>query len=372
MRLRPAAALPGTVMAVVLVAGCGIGDVRRPGPVPSRTGAATTNPSPGPEVRRVKLPPGPGGEPTVEIWFADGQNAYALLRACDDLQHADRRCTAGLAATYTGGLTWQKLEHPQPVAGNQQMHVPRKDTVVLLAEPGGWYSSVDYGQSFRPSPGPELPREYFNGRRYERWCEPAPCRIRDQQPGSGPALTQPDLPGEVGGVWSTAGMIAVASVQDGRPYSSISTDQGQTWRRHEVPAPDGVRVTRVRLAGVPRLDDVWLYGYRAEDRTEFPVLWLWRGDGWRHIDAGDHPDRVTGLAPMGRGWLAVLDGGGRLGVVDEGYERRPEWPTARSVTTLSDGSLQVTGTDGVTWLGLDDLGPGGPRRRWVQIILEIG
>jgi hypothetical protein len=183
---------------------------------------------------------------------------------------------------------------------------------------------------------------------------------------------QPDLPGDVHAVTEGLdGQIWVASVADGKPYTSLSLDRGQTWRRHNVLWPNGDRVSRVSVQLSADGADAWLLGYRLGEPAEFPdFVWFYEPGGWAVRAVGGHPQ--TGFVTPAGGQVLVAAGPSGMGVLDSGvangaYQQRPDWPNARDyVVQLRDGTLVARSGDRL-WLG-----PGeGTHRAWIEIILSV-
>ncbi|HET8661848.1 MAG TPA: hypothetical protein VFM55_22985, partial [Micromonosporaceae bacterium] len=150
---------------------------------------------------------------------------------------------------------------------------------------------------------------------------------------------------------------------------------GRSWQRRDLPGPDGGPVSRVELRVSPDGRDVWLLGFGAAGRLEFPRLWLHGPGGWRVRHAGDPAPVAHAYAAAG-GQALVVAGPGGLGVVGDGYATFGDWPSATGyVRTLPDGALvaaaDTTGTDTTgggerLWLGVGR----GTNRRWIEIIVR--
>ncbi|SBT53647.1 beta propeller repeat protein [Micromonospora narathiwatensis] len=359
---------PGCVVALLLMvpvlAACSIGDVRRP--PPDRTSA-----SPGPVVTASARPPVadvhearlvrvavPDRYDPPFIEFVDAEQAYALFATCDG-RPPGRDCPALLFATQDGGRSWKPLRHPRSVAEDQQLYAP-KGLLVLAAEPFGWYASTDDGVTFTHYPGVARPPVLVgaDGRfqltqdsgRVARWDG---RRLR-------PLPAQPDLP-TVNTVREAGDLLVAAGATDGRPYAALSTDQGRTWQRSPVPAPDG-EVGVLRVMPAPG-GEVWLIGERP-DRTGFPALWQYRGN-WELVRAAGHPDEMRSAAPVGDGRVAVTGPDG-VGVVVDGRYERVNWPVGPEhyLYLLDDGTLVARAPDEIVLA----VGPVGARR-WIRVAL---
>ncbi|MFI7433521.1 hypothetical protein [Micromonospora haikouensis] len=354
------------LLAALLVpplAGCSIGDVRRPppdrtapSPRPSATGPTPSPPAADVELREVRVPVGKGYDhPYVE--FVTAEQAYALFSTCP--ARSARDCPAVLYATIDGGRSWQRLVHPLPVAENPQLYAA-PGALVLLAEPHDWYTSTDGGRTFAHSTGEQEPVAWrtVQGRfqideatgRVVRWAG----RRATPLPAQPPVRT-------LHGVVEARGLLVVAGVDGGKPYAAVSTDRGRTWQPTPVPAPDGeVGVLRpmvgpdgeARLVGWP------------PDRTGFPALWRYLGR-WVPVPAAGHPLRADSVVPLTTGRFAV-NGPDGAGVVADGRYGPLDWPVApeHHLTLLADGTLVGRAPDEV----LLATGPVG-NRRWVRVVL---
>ncbi|MEU8259555.1 hypothetical protein AB0C02_02880 [Micromonospora sp. NPDC048999] len=351
-------------LALAALGACSIGDVRRPppnrasaSPAPIATAPAGSPVADVHEVRLVRVAvPDRYDPPFIE--FVDAEQAYALFARCDG-QPPGRDCPALLFATGDGGRSWQALPHPQPVAENQQLYA-LPGLLVLLSESYGWYTSTDRGVTFTHHPGAEPPPALggANGRfqvteksgKVARWDG---RRLR-------PLAVQPGLP-MINSVRETEGMLVAAGVADGRPYAAISTDQGRSWQRTAVPAPDGeLSILWVRAAPD---GEIWLIGDQPE-RLTFPVLWIYRGN-WQLVQAAGHPEKMSSVAPVGAGRVAVTGPDG-VGVVANGRYERVSWPIGPEhyLHLLDDGTL-VASASGEVILAVGPVGA----RQWISVAL---
>ncbi|NES14478.1 MULTISPECIES: hypothetical protein [Micromonospora] len=348
------------------LAGCSIGDVRRPPPDRASASArpVASTPAPRPvadvdEVRHVVVAVTERYDPP-HVEFVDAERAYALFATCDG-RPPGRECPALLFASRDGGRSWRALPHPRPVAENQQLYAPN-GLLVLGAEPFGWYASTDGGVTFThhpgvaPPPGLTGPDGHFQvtdegGGRVARWDG---RRLT-------PLPAQPGLP-RVQDVAEAGDLLVAAGADDaGRPYAAVSADQGRSWQRTAVPAPDG-EVGVLRPVRAPD-GEPWLVGERP-DRTGFPALWRWRGQ-WEPVRADGHPERIGSAVPAGAGRVAVTGPDGAGVVVDGRYER-VSWPIGpeHHLSLLRDGTLLARGPDEIVL----NVGPVG-NRRWVRVLL---
>jgi hypothetical protein len=355
------------VVALLLVpalAACSIGDIRRKppdrasaSPRPVATAPAPPGVAPADEVRQVRVAvPQRYDQPTIE--FVDADHGYALFATCDG-RPPGRDCPALLFSTRDGGRSWRGLRHPRPIAENQQLYAP-KGLLVLDAEPYGWYASTDGGVTFTHFPGVAPPPVLVgadgrfqvtgNDGQVTRWDG---RRLR-------PLAVQPGLP-MVNAVAEAGGLLMAAGAEGGRAYAAVSSDQGGSWQRTAVPAPDGA-VGPVRVVVAPD-GEAWLIGERP-DRTGFPALWRYPGR-WESVRAAGHPGRVRSVAPIGGGRLAVTGPDG-VGVVVDGRYERVTWPLGPEhyLGLLGDGTLLARAPDEVV-LGV---GPAN-NRRWIRVTL---
>ncbi|SCG48852.1 beta propeller repeat protein [Micromonospora inositola] len=348
------------------LAACSIGDVRRPPPNRASASHRPVVTAPAPprvvgfdEVRHVRVAvPQRYDQPFVE--FADAQHGYALFAACAG-QPPGRGCPALLYVTVDGGRSWRALRHPRPAAQDQQLYaVP--GALVLLAEPYGWYTSIDGGATFAHTTGAEpLPLVAARG----------DYQVIEGLGGVGewdgrhlrPLAVQPSVPG-LNTVGHYGDLIVAAGAAAGRPYAAVSRDQGRHWLSTTVPFSGG-EVGLLRVAFAP--DGAgWLIGERP-DRTGFPALWRFvRPRSWEPERAVGHPAQARSVAPIGVGLLAVTGPDG-AGMVAGGRYYHLDWPLTAEhyLTVLTDGTIAARGPDDVI------LGTGWTaNRRWIKVILD--
>jgi hypothetical protein len=360
----------GLAAAVGLVAACEVGSIRRPAPArPPPPGASASTRAGIAEVRRAQVPV------SIEfanrtLTFVDSNRGYAFYTRCDDEdQTPDPTCEASLLATVDGGRTWSVRQHPRPFATDQQMIVSDTGTLLLLAEPYGWYVSADGGVSFRyTGSGLQPPAAYYllSGR-FQLWrSEHEPVRLVDYVDGHRRGLpTQPPLiQGATDVKYDESGRLWVAGLDGGRAFVSLSRDDGRTWQRQEVPGPSGSLVS-AWLEVSPGGGDVWLLGQPTS--TAFPRLWLFDGASWVERPAIGSPPRMRSVAALGDGVLAVSEPGGGGGLVVPPRYRASDWPLAdANLRVLSDGTLMSKRAYGEVFLAAGH----GLYRRWVQIVVE--
>ncbi|MFJ8578924.1 hypothetical protein [Micromonospora sp. NPDC093277] len=352
------------LLAMPLLMACSIGDVRRPPPdrasaSPGAVATASARPAVADvdESRIVRIAvPDRYDPPSIE--FVDAEQAYALFATCDG-RPPGRNCPALLFATHDGGRSWKALRHPRSVAENQQLYAP-KGLLVLAAEPYGWYASTDGGVTFTHYPGVAPPPVLLGAGGRFQVTEDAGKVARWDGRRLQPLPVQPDLP-TVNTVREARSMLVAAGAADGRPYAAISTDQGRSWERSPVPAPDG-EVGVLRVMAAPD-GEIWLIGKRP-DGMGFPALWIYRGN-WQLMRAAGHPDQVYSVAPVDAGRVAVTGPDG-VGVVVGGRYERVSWPVGpeHQLDLLGDGTLVAKAPDEVVL----SAGPIG-NRQWIRVVL---
>lgn len=361
-----------------LLVACDIGDIRRapPAPTPLIAGIATPDPNADAEQRGGRVPI-PDDFSLQSLEFVDAIEGYALFTRCGEARDptpAPPRptCTAALLATVDGGRSWLFRPHPQPVAANQQLIVgDGPGELMLLAEPYGWYRSVDGGRSFRRiGYSDEPPPEYFElSGPYQTWgSQDGRERVVEYVGGRRQDLpAQPPLPyGPAQVAYDGGSRLFAAGLAGGRPVVAISFDRGRTWQRYEVPGPvDSLTTVWLELSAGG--GDVWLLGQR-EPRM-FPALWRFDGSSWLPEQAAGHPAQIYGAAAVGAGLLAVTGPAGS-GLVGQERYVVSDWPLAGTdPRVLRDGTV-MTGrhADGSIWLGAGF----GPNRRWTRITIQPG
>ncbi|MEV6812948.1 hypothetical protein [Micromonospora sp. NPDC051296] len=361
---------------VVALAGCSIGDVRRtpPAPVPTPPSATPTGPPSSPEpvaeIRNTRLAvPERYDPPHVE--FIDANQGYALFGACDG-QPPGPDCRALLFATRDGGRSWQRLRHPKPVADNQQLYVA-PGVLALWAEPHGWWTSTDRGKTFRHSKGETPPPQWQAAQgRFQLIEDSGKVGVWDGN-ALRPVPTQPPLP-VLNTVMQTDGkmmtgdgtvygglVVAAGASEDGRLHAATSWDEGRSWQRIPVPAPEGeVGILRLHAAS----GELWLIGERP-DRTGFPALWRFRARDWQLVSVQGHPESGRAV-PLGAGVVAVVSPRGAGAIAEDRYVDLP-WPLTNEhyLRLLPDGTL-VAGTSAGVLLGTGQIAD----RTWTAVTLE--
>jgi len=392
------------VAALTMISGCTIGDIRRgasppagsPAPAGSGSPAPAGSGSPAPagsgpaaavEQRRVTVPV-PSDHRLFEVEFVDAEHGYAMFvgpgadlvgttsSGPDGPDGPDGPSAPGagapgssaiVLATADGGRSWQPVRHPRPVARNHQLFAGNGG-LVLLAEPYGWYVSADAGRTFThhwPTAPPPDAYQQIHGR-FQVCCDAdaRPKLVQWHHRRSSPLPEQPPLP-ELGSVAYAGGRLVAAGLRDGRPYVSVSGDEGRTWR----PVTSDRELFMVRVL-VATDGDAWLVGYTG-DPSVFPKLWRDVGDQWTPRwapqDPVGHPERFTSVVPVGGGVLAVTGRAGS-GLVTGGRYADVAWPVGDvDLRVLEDGTLfGADPADGKIWLA-----PGrGADRTWISLRLE--
>ncbi|MDG4794842.1 hypothetical protein [Micromonospora sp. WMMD1082] len=358
---------------VVLLSGCSIGDVRRtpppPEPPPSHSASPGPPPTPRPvaETRSTRLAvPARYDSPFVE--FVDAERGYALYAACDGRPPGGPDCRALLWSTRDGGRSWQRLRHPRPVADNQQLYAT-VDVLALWAEPHGWWTSTDGGETFRHSPGEAAPASWQEAQgRFQiiessgevgRWVDGVLRPLPAQPP---VPVVQTVTGGEPERFDSYIPPLIVAGLtEDGGPAVAVSWDGGRDWQSEPVPPPEG-EIGVLRAAVTP--DERWLIGERP-DRTGFPALWVQRGPRWLAVAAEGHPE-LGRVVPLGGSTVAVIGPRGAGAVIGDRYLELT-WPVTaeHSLRVLADGTLFAATPQGVL------LGSGRyVERTWTAVTLE--
>jgi hypothetical protein len=362
MRSAAVRAVAGGIT-VVLLAGCSVlGGVRRSPPSPPEPTMSATVVE-----RRVADTPVSRYYSLMTVEFSDAQHGAALYARCSAPTGSHDECLAGLVVTTDGGRSWQGVEHPAPAAENQQLYMGRDGTIVLLAEPRGWYVSEDYGRTFRAEPYGRFPVAYrtLEGS-YEICCDgdavPVLRRFVGERPV--PVATPPPLPGALVAVaYRPSWDLWAASLDDGRPYTAYSRDGGRTWTVAPVPYPDD-RLRFLRLQASSDQLDLWLVGDR--DRVTFPAVWALGARGWERPAPSGAPPTYAATAAVGGGVLAVTGAAGTGLLTRSGRFVATDWPAGIWLRTLSDGTIQVTDDNGRVWLGTGS----GLQRHWVELVLR--
>jgi hypothetical protein len=349
--------------AVVVLVGVGAGSCG-PATPPARNDATTS------ATESSTSRPGPVGDRHTDfdladgmrphtIEFYDGYTAYLMFLGCDN------RCQGALFVTFDGGLSWLERKLPVTTVDNLQLYLVDERTVVLFAEPGGWYRSTDTGRTFTlGGPGHPDPANLVRG-------VTVGCPTAGDCPGQvlldGVALpAQPPLPGRLhNAVRAKDGPIWAISVDGTVVHTAMSADGGRTWQRFGRPVTSS-SVEASQLQVSPDGGDVWLIvGAGAGAVAAYKV----EGADWREVDARLDlgPGRLASAA-AGSGILAVA-GGGEFGYLySDGRwipSRRPF--SAQWVRALPDGTLITLTTPGDVWLGSGN----GAARTWNHVTVAV-
>jgi hypothetical protein len=364
MRCAAAYRAVASGLAMAALAGCAaLGGIRRSPPSPPAPTVSATA-----FEQRIAAAPVPSEYRRATVEFSDAQHGAALYVHCSAPTGGHDECLADLVVTKDGGRSWQGAGHPEPAAENHQLYVGRDGTIVLLAEPRGWYVSRDFGRTFRAEPYGRLPVAYrtLEGP-YEICCDsdavPMLRRFVGERPV--PVATRPPIPGVLVAVaYRPTWDLWVASLDAGRPYTAYSKDQGRTWTAVPVSEPDG-GLRSLRLQSSTDQLDLWLVGDR--DRTTFPAVWWLGARGWERPTLSDSPPTYAATAAVGGGALAVTGPAGTGLLTRGGQYVVTDWPAGDWLRTLADGTLLVTdGGRGKIWLGVGSRA----EPRWVELVLE--
>lgn len=294
---------------------------------------------------------------------------------------------AVLFATRDGGRTWMALANPAPPGSSPQLFAVSATTVIVSSTTEDSWVSVDGGRTFRHDPHPSPPEWALVMSRFPVEVADGRVVMDYGQPTQHPVTTQPELPGELMTAVQAAGTRLVAAALDpasGTAYTSISDDSGRTWRRRDVPDPDGAgRLERVRLVTSPDRADVWLLGYQpapagsvgraAHARKDLGLPAMWRLDDDRWISKGTvgrpaaEPLDTYSVAAVGGGLLAVAWPHG-FALVDDAWTMATFFPRVEWVGTLIDGAVVASApSNGTVYLGTRT----GREIRWVQVTVDI-
>ncbi len=336
-----------------------------PAPTPQPPGSTTT-------ARGVAEPTGPVGDRHTTfdvadnmrpqaIEFYDAYTAYLLLVGCDNL------CQGAMFVTFDGGQSWLERKLPVRDVKNLQMYLVDAETVVLVAEPGGWFRSTDSGRTFT-SGGPGLPGAAAlpRGALLVGCPDGAECASGQVLLDGVPVPVQPKLAGnlrmadraEEGTIWaiSTAGQAV---------HTATSRDGGRTWQQFGAPiTPRGVDMLELHVA--PDGSDVWLVASAGTGPVSVHKV---EATGWRQVTEGlDLGNGRVASAAAGQGVLAVA-GGNEFGYLYSGGRwapsRRPL--AAQWVKALPDGTLVTLSTPGDVWLGTGN----GAARTWNHVTVAV-
>ncbi|MDG4822302.1 hypothetical protein O7635_10610 [Asanoa sp. WMMD1127] len=358
MRGRKLAAVAGVVW---LLAGCAIGDIRRPPPRPPTPAPATTHA--GFETRAGQIPAPPSFH-LQQVEFVDQALGYALFARCGSGSAAPgpaETCSAAIVRTDDGGRTWHQAYNPSPAAKGFQLEADRQ-RLVLYADPAGYYVSRDLGVTYEFVGDDVGAVRGFHGD-YQVLLDGNRSQVvrvdADGKPT--PTRAQPDVP-SLRAVGSALHWLFAAGVDgNGRPVTAVSNDQGATWRQVPVGGSSG------RIGGLAITVDrdgtyAWLIG--QTDLISWPDLWFFDGQGWRSMGATAHPDRFTSAVPLQDASLAVTTPE-RPGLVAGGAFQWVDWPIGGChLRMLADGTL-FCAAGAVNWLGVGRPGDW----KWIRVLV---
>jgi hypothetical protein len=358
-------------ISILLVAGCG----------PGKTHSAPTSAprSSVTEEHEARLPV-PAGYALQGFEFADATHGYAQYTSRDPVKGGSvPEFASVLFATTDGGRVWTKLADPRRPSNSPQLYTVDATTVVLWAEPYGWYVSRDGGATFTARSDDKSPPELnLHDPRFHLYCEFG-CVIKDSQ--TSKKVADPGVPGVLTAVAQAGSTLIAASADGNRAYTAFSTDNGATWQRRDVPDHPGGRPMRSELRVSADGKDVWLIGYpgtgaggagalapRRLKELGVPLLWLLDGQAWvakGTVGAPAPTPEPFSVAAIGGG-LAAVQGHG-LALVDDAWHPVAMSPPAEWVTSLPDGTVAVYAPTAATaYLGQRS----GTDVRWTKIVLS--
>ena len=348
---------------LLLLAGCSIGDIRRPPPKPVTT---TTTPAPTRaafEVRHGDVPVPPSYQ-LQSVEFVDQAVGYALFARCgagSGAPGAAEFCSAAVVRTDDGGRSWHQIYHPRPEGKSHQLYADRA-RLVLYVDPDAYYVSRDRGVTYEHTAQLNDLVRATTGGEYQVCCDgsKAPRVVRFGVDGkSRPTAAQPDLP-DLRAVGSAVHWLFAIGLDHGRPIASVSNDQGATWRQVPV-AGDSGRVEVARVIVDHGGTYAWLVA--QSDLVSWPALFFFDGTGWRPVGATGHPDRYTSAVVFEDASLAVTTPDGPGLVAGDAF-RPVDWPIDDcAMRLLADGTL-VCAAGAVTWLGV-----GSATRKWIRVLV---
>ncbi|MFY1696909.1 MULTISPECIES: hypothetical protein [unclassified Solwaraspora] len=377
---RRALLLPAVlVVAVLILAGCSIGDIRRTPPERAVPSADPTVPADGPgavEVRPMRVPvPAYYDPPLIE--FDHARLGYALFPGCTRSADAGDPvpCPPLLFVTFDAGGSWWQQEHPAPDEGSPSMLVGYGSLV--LSTDAAWYRSLDAGTTFTRSTRSDgsMPPEYASvDGPYQVCCQTDPVArvVEVTEQGMVPLPQQPPIP-VVQTVGHLGDKLTVAGLREGRLHVAFGAlvaqpdDRGvaePTWQWQTdaitIAEPDRIRLLVVHTAP---LGGRWLIAERAPG--EFPLVWRINGTQLEHLPVDDPPTGVVSVLPDG-GRLLVTTRTGAWAVGSDGQFEVLYWPVQGAyLTRLRDATVQAR-RDGAVLLNVrQPVGAG-----WVEIFWD--
>ncbi|WP_326550554.1 hypothetical protein [Micromonospora sp. NBC_01813] len=376
-RIAGLAVLAG-LPAVLVLAGCSIGDIRRTPPerAVQPTDAAVPTSGPGAVDRRPMRVPVPAYYDTPYIEFDNANHGYALFAGCLSSPPAAGDsvvCPPLLFATFDGGESWQQREHPAPYVAEHSMLVGYGS--VVLSAGDDWYRSLDGASTFTRSAGSDgsMPPEFamVDGP-YQVCCQtdPVPKVVEATEQGMVPLAEQPQIP-VVQTIGHLGGKLTVAGLHEGRLHVAFGAlvatpddrgvfETGWQWQTDAIAIAEPDQIRRVVVQVAPS-GERWLIAER--ERGEFPLVWRINGTQLEHLPVGDPPTGVVSVLPDD-GRLLVTTRTGAWAVGADGRLEPIYWPVRGGayLTRLRDGTVLASRDGGVL------LGPAQPSGAgWVQI-----
>jgi hypothetical protein len=318
--------------------------------------------------------------------FVDARHGYAMFA-----KFAEKRAEVVLFRTIDGGLNWIRLNHPEPVAENQQMYPADPDTIVLLSEPSAWNVSKDGGATWKRSPytadgvmPPEYPRALDRGPFYlDRGPHyEGPTLIRDV---GDPGFSSPVPAGYENASLTNESRdrrIWLATVKDGQAATTVSPRGTRAFAEVAVPRQAGRPLFMARVVVSQDGEDVWLLGDQEDPSasgggksvmrgsvlksTGLPLVWKLENNAWvpkpiRGIE--EKPGWPYPVVPVGGGAL-MLAAPGLTGYVTDVFRQVPGTPNLDYVSLLRDGTVH----GGINQAGVLYLSEGrDAERTWIKI-----
>ncbi|WFE25813.1 hypothetical protein O7623_20905 [Solwaraspora sp. WMMD791] len=364
--------------AVLVSAGCSIGDIRRTPPqraVPSAEAAVSPRVA-AVEERPMRVPVPPYYDPP-HLEFDNAQLGYALFPGCTRSPDAGDPvpCPPLLFVTFDGGESWEQREHPDPAATEHSMLVGYGSLVLSTA--AAWYRSLDAGMTFTRSTRSDgsMPPEFasWDGP-YQVCCQTDPVArvVEVTERGIVPLPQQPPIP-VVQTVGHLGGKLTVAGLHDGRLHVASGAqvarldDRGVAeptwqWRTDAVTVaePDRIRLLVVR---VEPSGERWLIAERVP--PEFPIIWRIDGTRLAQLPIADLPTGVVSALPDG-GRLLVTTRTGAWSVGSDGQFEVLYWPVQGAYLTRLRDTTVLARRDGAVLLPLRQPSGAG----WVEISWE--
>ncbi|MFV2017908.1 hypothetical protein [Micromonospora sp. LOL_023] len=378
--MRPRVGSPAAAVglpAVLVLAGCSIGEVRRTPPertVPSVEAAVPTDAPGDVEVRPMRVPV-PAYYDAPHIAFDNADHGYALFAGCTRSPAGDPvPCPPLLFVTFDGGESWQRRDHPAPYVAEHSMQVGYGSLV--LSAGTDWYRSLDGGASFTRSTSPEgwMPPEFASvDGPYQVCCQPEPEAqvVEVTEHGRTPLAQQPAIP-VVQTVGHLGGKLTVAGLRDGRLHVGYGVlmarlddrgvaETGWQWQTDAITIAEPEEIRRVVVRVAPS-GERWLIAERVPG--EFPLVWRVNGTQLEQLPVVSPPANVVSVLPSDDSRLLVTtrDGVGAIG--SDGRYEPIDWPArGASLTRLRDGTVLASRSEGGVMLGPAQLSAAG----WVQV-----